>query len=73
MTAMNALATTDPRDVMFHVMPDGRLRAICLYNGLVAPLCPNNDDSLCREELLDYPRGFYHDFDGKNAWKCPCG
>jgi hypothetical protein len=63
----------DKRDVMFHKMEDGTLRAICLYNGLQFEKCSCNQDSLCMTRLFDYPRMFYHDFDGKNVWKCPCG
>lgn len=48
-------------------------RAICLNNGFIGPLCRNNKDSLCCIELLERPRDFYHAWDGKNAWKCPCG
>lgn len=62
----------DVRDVFFPLIK-GRYRAACLYNGVVAPKCPNNDHSLCRTELLERPRSLYHDWDGKNAWKCPCG
>ena len=64
---------TDPRDVMFHRMPDGTLRPVCLYNGLQFERCTWNDDSLCVVPLDDYPRILYHDFDGKNCWHCPCG
>jgi hypothetical protein len=63
----------DKRDLFFHRMENGHLRAICLYNGVVAPKCPNNNDSMCRTELFDYPRSKYHEFDGKNVWKCDCG
>lgn len=63
----------DTRDVFFHRMVNGRLRAICLYNGVVAKKCPNNEDSICKTELFDFPRGEYHDFDGKNVYKCNCG
>lgn len=48
-------------------------RAICLYNGIVAPKCPNNIDSLCSTEFEIRPRELYHEWDGKNAWKCLCG
>ena len=48
-------------------------QAICLYNGIIDKLCPNNEDCLCRTKLLERPVNHYHEWDGRNAWKCPCG
>jgi len=48
-------------------------QAICLYNGVVAQLCPNNENSLCKTKHGSRPRNLYHKWDGKNAWKCVCG
>lgn len=48
-------------------------RAVCLNNGMIGPRCPNNDNSLCCIQCFERPRLFYHAWDGKNAWKCPCG
>ncbi len=48
-------------------------QAICLYNGVVDKICPNNKDSLCSTKLQEKPTNHYHLWDGKNAWKCPCG
>lgn len=62
----------DKLDIFFPKI-DGFYRPICLYNGRVAERCPCNDNGLCMTKLLDYPRNFYHEFDGKNAWKCQCG
>lgn len=62
----------DPRDIFFTRI-NGFIRPICLYDGQIASRCPNNDDGLCSTKLLDYPRESYHDWDGKNCWKCPCG
>jgi hypothetical protein len=60
-------------DVFFPEMPDGTFRALCLNNGFTGTLCKNNNHSLCCMVLFDRPRDFYHYWDGKNAWKCPCG
>ena len=46
---------------------------ICLYNGIVAPKCLNNKDSLCITKYSTRPRHLYHRWDGKNAIKCLCG
>ena len=48
-------------------------QAICLYNGVVDELCPNNKNSLCKTKNASRPRYAYHRWDGKNAWKCLCG
>ena len=48
-------------------------QAICLNNGVIGALCPNNKDSLCGIKCTERPRFFYHVWDGKNAWRCPCG
>lgn len=48
-------------------------QAICLYNGVIGDLCPNNDNSLCTTKLTKKPRDLYHKWDGKNVWKCLCG
>jgi len=48
-------------------------QAVCLYNGIVDKICPNNIDSLCNTKLSERPINHYHEWDGKNAWKCPCG
>lgn len=47
--------------------------AVCLYNGIVDKKCPNNQYSLCGTALQERPRNHYHPWDGRNAWKCPCG
>ncbi len=72
MTEGAASALLHPLDTFFPKI-DGFYRPICLYNGIVADKCPNNEDSLCKTKLLDYPRELYHEWDGKNAWKCNCG
>jgi hypothetical protein len=60
-------------DVFFPQLSDGTYRAVCLNNGFIGERCRNNLDSLCVMILLERPRDFYHYWDGKNAWKCPCG
>lgn len=62
----------DKRDIFFPKI-NGMYHAICLYNGEVAPKCPNNQDSICMTGHPERPRNLYHDWDGKNAWKCNCG
>lgn len=47
--------------------------AVCLNNGVIGPLCPNNKNSICVMGNIERPRAFYHAWDGKNCWKCPCG
>jgi len=59
-------------DVFFPEI-NGYYQAVCLYNGYLDMKCPNNKDSLCLTKLTARPREFYHEWDGKNAWKCPCG
>ena len=68
------ILTVDPLtlDVFFPMGYEGYYHAICLYNGVVDDLCPNNHNSLCRTSLHERPRELYHDWDGRNAWKCPC-
>lgn len=48
-------------------------RAICLNNGDIGPRCPNNVNSICVIEHKERPRRYYHAWDGKNCYKCPCG
>lgn len=60
-------------DVFFPRLKDGTYRAVCLNNGFVGTRCKNNNDGLCCIELFERPRDFYHYWDGKNAWMCPCG
>jgi len=48
-------------------------RAICLYNGVIDEKCPNNVESLCSTLLTERPTHHYHEWDGRNAWKCLCG
>lgn len=62
----------DKRDVFFPKI-EGYYQAICLYNGIIDIKCPNNQDSLCKTKLEERPRKFYHDWDGRNVWKCLCG
>lgn len=59
-------------DIFFPKIGD-YYRAVCLNNGVIAPKCKNNIDSLCIMECIERPRDFYHVWDGKNCWKCPCG
>jgi len=63
----------DRLDVFFPKLPDGFYHAVCLNNGFIGPKCPNNIDSICTMACPERPRDFYHAWDGKNAWKCPCG
>jgi len=59
-------------DVFFpHI--EGQYHAVCLNNGIIGPLCKNNKDSICIMGSFERPRNFYHAWDGKNCWKCPCG
>jgi hypothetical protein len=67
-----ALTFQHELDVFFPKIGDF-YRAICLYNGAVAELCPNNENSLCKTLHPARPRDLYHPWDGKNAWKCNCG
>lgn len=60
-------------DEYFIRLSDGCLHARCYYDGIFFPCCPCNDRGFCMMKLFDYPREFYHPFDGKNGWKCPCG
>ncbi len=48
-------------------------RAMCLYNGVIAPECPNNESNLCNTNYTEKPRHLYHRWDSKNAIKCLCG
>lgn len=48
-------------------------QAICLNNGVIGAKCPNNNNGLCIIRHTKRPRDFYHPWDGKNAYKCPCG
>lgn len=48
-------------------------QAVCLYNGVIDDKCFNNNLSLCQTKLHELSRSQYHEWDGKNAWKCPCG
>ena len=59
-------------DVFFPKIGD-YYQAICLYNGIIDTKCPNNENSLCMTKLTELPRNHYHPWDGRNAWKCPCG
>jgi len=59
-------------DVFFPLI-DGFYQAVCLYNGVIDKQCPNNQNSICLTCLKERPRKFYHKWDGRNAWKCPCG
>ena len=57
-------------DIFFPEFVDGDrkyYRAVCLNNGFIRPLCPNNDHSLCVMECPERPRDFYHPWDGKNV------
>ena len=62
----------DQEDVFFPKIGE-YYQAVCLYNGVVDKKCPNNIDSLCSTRLHKRPKNFYHEWDGRNAWKCPCG
>jgi hypothetical protein len=63
----------DDRDKYFRKLEDNLYHAICFYDGITDVECPNNKNGFCSMGCIDYPRAFYHDFDGRNAWKCPCG
>ena len=71
---MNDLAYVEKEKLdIFFPFIEGYYRAICLNNGFIGIRCSNNCDSLCCMKLLVRPRESYHPWDGKNAWKCPCG
>lgn len=60
-------------EFLFPEVEPGKFRAICLYNGVIAPACPNNEHGLCKTVHFSRPRDLYHPWDGKNCWKCNCG
>ena len=64
------------KSVLDRFFPETRLgifQAICLNNGVIGAECPNNRNGLCVIEHPKRPRYFYHAWDGKNVYKCPCG
>lgn len=60
-------------DKFFPEVEPGIFQAICLNNGVIGVRCPNNNDGLCTIKHTKRPRYFYHPWDGKNVYKCPCG
>jgi len=59
-------------DPSWWVEESGKIRPVCLYDGVHYLKCSNNDNGLCITELETVPKHLCH-YPDANNWKCPCG